>query len=112
MWDIQATPIFTDPDYPFCKPHNLEIYKSDTVIEWDADELTALLEKELGDYDATDCEHNTLPEDIYFFDDSFEWCVIFTHSPTEPIEVVNGVRTRGERLCFSCIRHMPLDSDE
>lgn len=105
MWDIQRIPISTDPDIHFFKPHHLELYESDSVIEWDAGELTALLEKELGDYDATDCLHNTLPEDIYVFDDSLEWCVIFTHSSTKSIEVINGVRPRGERLCLSCSRH-------
>lgn len=106
MWDIQATPIFTDPDILFLKPHYLDLYKSDTIIEWDTDELAALLQKELGDYDSTDCEQNTLPEDIYVFDDSFEWNVIFTHSPTKSPEMINGVRQREERLCFSCSRHV------
>lgn len=106
MWDIQATPVFSDPDTPFLKPHYLDVYKSDTVIEWDSDELAALLEDELGDYDATDCERNTLPEDIYVFDDSLDWSVIFTHSPTASPALISGARPREERLCFSCSRNI------
>lgn len=106
MWDIQKAPIFTDPDIPFLHPHYLDVYRSDTVIEWDAAELTALIDNELGDYDATDCLRNTLPEDIYVFDDSLEWSVIFTHSSVRPIEAVESVRPHGERLCLSCSRHI------
>ena len=91
MWDICPSIVtysFDDKVFSPPKPHYLELYESDTVIEWDADELAELLLRELGDYDGTDNVHNTLPEDIYVFDDTLEWCVIFTHS------AING-----ERFC-------------
>ena len=104
LWDIHPTVIHIKyPSLNGPKPHYLELYKTDTVIEWDADELAALLEKELGDYKTTDYLHNSLPEDIYIFDDSFQWCVIFTHSPTrEDYE---------ERACVICNRRAAPDPE-
>ncbi len=100
MWDIRPSKIVYDESYPFppalC-PHYLEVYNSDTVIKWDADELTALLTKELLDYSSYDCTVSPIPEDIYIFDGSFKWCVIFTHSPT----TLNG----NKRLCYACIKN-------
>ena len=105
MWDIDP-PVLYNGDPPRVadtQPHYLELYKPDTVIQWETDELAPLLEKELGDYKTTDYLHNTLPEDIYIFDDSFQWCVIFTHSPTrEDYE---------ERLCVICNRRAAPDPE-
>lgn len=97
MWDIRPEKVIcaSDPDHDPLKPHYLELYKSDTVIEWDADELAALLETELGDYNGAGYVNSTLPEDIYIFDSSFEWSVIFTHSEID-----------GERLCYICKRKL------
>lgn len=97
MWDIRPRDIVFTSEYTFGKPwltpppkpRYLTLYGSDTVIEWDADELTALLEKELGDYDSTNCLETCIPEDLYVFDDSASWCVIFTHEAID-----------GERFCL------------
>lgn len=96
MWDIRPGDV-QYPSFPGLAAmtyHHLEKYGSDTVIEWDAGELADLLEGELGDYAGTDCTENTLPEDVYIFDGSFEWCVIFTHS--------ESANEAGERLCYIC----------
>lgn len=90
MWDIHPTPIFTDPNAGYwLKPRYLRLYQNDTVIQWDAKDLATLIEAELGDYDRTDGTQTTLPEDLYVFDDSFAWCVIFTHGAID-----------GERICL------------
>lgn len=99
MWDIRPSKIVYDESYPFPPtlwPHYLEVYNSDTVINWNAAELAALLTKELLDYSSYDCTVCPISEDIYVFDDSFTWCVIFTHSPT----TLNG----NKRLCYACIK--------
>ncbi len=90
MWDIRPKEIVDPFPYPPLKPHYLDIYNSDTIIKWESAELTALLDKELGDYSTYDCLTATLPEDIYIFDDTFEWSVLFTHSAID-----------GERICVS-----------
>lgn len=93
MWDIRPRDIVCTSDAPWLtpppKPRYLNLYGSDTVIEWDTGEFTALLEKELGDYDSTDSLQISIPEDLYVFDDSTDWCVIFTHDAID-----------GERLCM------------
>ena len=97
MWDIRPRDIIFTPEYTFGKPwltppprpRYLNLYESDTVIEWDADELTALLEKELGDYGSCDGLEISIPEDLYVFDESAAWCVIFTHDAID-----------GERFCL------------
>ena len=66
LWDIDPPVLYTGypPRVADTQPRYLELYKPDTVIEWETAELAPLLEKELGDYKTTDYRHNTLPEDI------------------------------------------------
>lgn len=93
MWDIRPRDILPTSDQswlaPPPKPRYLNLYGSDTVIEWDPAEFAALLEQELGDYDSTNCLEISIPEDLYVFDDSAAWCVIFTHDAID-----------GERFCL------------
>lgn len=90
MWDIRPRDILSASWLaPPPKPRYLTLYGSDTVIEWEAGELTALVEKELGDYDSTNCLEIRIPEDLYVFDDSFTWYVILTHEAID-----------GERYCL------------
>lgn len=92
MWDIRPRDILSSSGESWLtppKPRYLKLYESDTIIEWDADELAALTERELGGYDSTNCLEISIPEDLYVFDDSFSWCVIFTHDAID-----------GERYCL------------
>ena len=95
IWDSTQPKIVSQSGIEIV-PHYLELYQADTVIAWKGTEIAALLEKELGDYKTTNVFKNTLPEDLYVFDDTFSWCVIFTHSPSTPKE--------DARLCLLCRR--------
>ncbi len=99
LWDIRPRKVvYTKyPELWTTTPRYLELYPSDVVIEWDTGELLSLLKVELEDYAATSLDI-TLPEDLYIFDDSFSWCVIFTHESTQ--ELVPGIK--GERFCILC----------
>ena len=94
MWDITPAQVIYPalPHYVSPKPRYLTLYQSDSVITWQTAALEELLTKEMGDYAATRYLYNTLPEDLYIFDDSFSFAVILTHSPTK----------ENERLCLLC----------
>ena len=101
LWDIRPRDIVFTTEFTFGKPwltpppkpRYLKLYESDTVIKWDADELMVLLEKELGDYASSNGLETSIAEDLYVFDDSVSWCVIFTHEAID-----------GERYCLLCRR--------
>ena len=42
-----------------------------------------------------------LPEDLYVFNSSMEWCVVFTHETTDwESELVNPMKAAESRVCF------------
>lgn len=71
MWDFWRTGTVFADEYP-----NAVIRTSGAVGKLSVDEWNAELEAEKHD-----CyiEHPWLPSDIYVFDDSFSWVVVFTH---------------------------------
>ena len=45
-----------------------------------------------------------LPEDLYVFDLSMEWCVVFTHETTDwESELDNPMKATESRYCIICI---------
>ena len=44
-----------------------------------------------------------LPEELYVFDESMEWCVVFTHETTDwESELDDPMKAAESRLCFVC----------
>ena len=68
LWDINSRDYIKICDY--------WKYSKDTVISLRSNELAEVL--------------STLPEDIYFFDETFTWTVVLTHETTE----------KGKRSCI------------
>ena len=78
------------------------------VAEADADTLALRIEQEWFDsyklaeqnmYDAD----AFLPEDLYVFDLSMKWCVVFTHETTDwESEIDNPMKAAESRYCIIC----------
>ena len=80
----------------------------DFIAEADAHTLAAKIEQEWYDsyrlaeqnmYDAG----AFLPEDLYVFDSSMKWCVVFTHETTDwESEIDNPTKAAESRYCIIC----------
>lgn len=70
----------------------------DAIISVKADELCELVEYEWSS--GWDLENRCLPEDIYIFDETMNWCVIFTHEGDD--NYTNPELSEDEyiRICF------------
>ena len=70
----------------------------DTIISVNANELCDLIEYEwAADWDLGE---RYLPEDIYIFDNSMNWCIIFTHEGDDSTENPNLNEDDYIRVCF------------
>lgn len=80
----------------------------DFIAEADAHTLAVRIEQEWYDsyrlaaqnmYDA----EAFLPEDLYVFDASMKWCVVFTHETTDwESEIDNPMKAAQTRYCITC----------
>lgn len=71
----------------------------DFIAEADAHTLAARIEQEWYMYDAD----AILPDDLYVFDSSMEWCVVFTHETTDwESELDNPMKAAESRYCIIC----------
>lgn len=80
----------------------------DFIAEADAHNLAARIEQEwydsyrLGEQNMYDADA-LLPDDLYVFDLSMEWCVVFTHETTDwESEIDNPMKAAESRYCIIC----------
>ncbi len=80
----------------------------DFIAEADAHTLAARIEQEwydsyrLAEQNMYD-EDAFLPEDLYVFDASMTWCVVFTHETTDwESEIDEPLKAADSRLCIFC----------
>ncbi len=99
LWDTlkqwKRISLFTAKDY-------IETRTQDIYVFWDIHSATRIFIPEYWKYpknavlkipaQAFEALLDTLPEDIYIFDDSLSWSVIFTHEELKP----------GRRICLYC----------
>ena len=80
----------------------------DFIAEADAHTLAARIEKEWYDSYRLTAQNMYapdafLPEDLYVFDSSMKWCVVFTHETTDwESEIDNPMKAAQTRYCFIC----------
>ena len=80
----------------------------DFIAEEDAHTLAARIEKEWYDSYRLTAQNMYdpdafLPEDLYVFDASMNWCVVFTHETTDcESEVDNPMKAAESRYCIIC----------
>ncbi len=80
----------------------------DFIAETDAHDLAARIEQEwydsyrLAEQNMNDTEA-FLPDDLYVFDPSMKWCVVFTHETTDCVsEIHDPMKAAESRYCIIC----------
>ena len=71
-------------------------YPKKTIIQMNSAELCKYIKNEWGDY----FNKKYLPDDIYIFDNSFNWYVIFTHEGHEKYDKPELTEDDYIRICF------------
>jgi len=76
-------------------------YAKNTIIEASAGSIAKMLPMEWGDWsDKSEC---WFPEDIYCFDDTMNWCVVFTHEGWDSFSRPELKEDDYIRICFLCM---------
>ena len=78
------------------------------VAQTSSEDLAALVEKEWSEFDIPNEQNMSnhlpiLPTDLYVFDFSLNWCVVFTHETTDLVpEPDVTIETADNRYCIIC----------
>ena len=81
----------------FCFIFEADSYELAETIEREWYDTYRLAEQNMYDPDAL------LPEDLYVFNSSMEWCVVFTHETTDwEVELDDMMKAAESRYCIIC----------